>query len=389
MLFGGLKKVSPNLERLELCRTTAEKDFSITLKFISGSMPSLRDLRLTHINPTREILNLRCLVHLELVNPHPSLTAILDLVASNPRLETIVLCVRCAGQTDPRPKGAVLIPRLRTLEFDFYSPLPLFHQLSIPRGASVSFSVWDSTRGQEVILPDSLEHLQNLSEVRNLYVQRKHRHLVEASGPSGEVKFENIGDPLPELRRLPLELVEKFRYAEDPPSLETHGKELDRTWIFKTVGRLRNLQTLVIGCCGLEVMKIIFCLLSPQIDRVPGVPPRRGTLPCPTLSTVVLEAPRDGTWNEWITPFLDMLYMRAAAGSRLKKVRIVTSRGVHVPRPGEAKRRQMAKLVPWVEVKSLWYENDGEINEQRAEELFEWQHGGHCFSRGGQRAMGT
>ena len=388
-LFGGLTRVSPNLERLELYRVTADRRSPITLKIISGSMPSLKDLRLGCIDLTPEILRLRHLVNLKLEHRYPSLTAILDLIASNPLLETIALRVQCGGQTDPRPKGAVVIPRLRTLKFEFYSPLPLFHQLSIPRGATVSFSPWNGKGEGEVTLPDSLEHLQNLSDVRNLYVQRKCMYWIEASGPSGGVEFEEICDPLPELFRLPLQSVEKFRYAEVDQFSDTFGKGLGRGWMIKVLGRLRNLQTLVIGSCELETLKEIFVLLSPQAVRTPGAPPRRANIPCLTLSTIVLEAPHDGGWNDWVVPFLQMLRIRAAAGLRLKKVRIISSRNVQVPRQGEEKRRQMAKLVPWVEVKYFWYEKDGKINERRARELFEWQHRGEGFSEGGGRVTGA
>ena len=378
-LFGGLTQVSSNLERLELRRRTADRRSPITLRIISGAMPSLKDLSLTSIDLTREIVNLRYLVNLILDHPYPSLTAILDLIASNPRLETIALRVKCVGQTDPRPKGAVMIPRLRTLRFEFYLPLPLFHQFSIPRGASVSFSLW--TDAEECILPDSLEHLQNLSEVRNLHVRRaKHGHWMKASGPSGEVKFEDINDPLSELRRLPLESVEKFRYVEVEPSLGTIGKGLGQGWIFEVFNRLRNLQTLVIGSCGLDVMKDIFGLLSPRTDRSRGLPLQHVMLPCPILSTIALEVPRDGGWSDWVVPFLQMLRTRAAAGSRLKKFRIVSRPDIQIPRQGEEKRKQMAKFVPWVEVKYLWYEKDGRMNERRARELFEWRHDEEVFS---------
>ena len=315
---------------------------------------------------------LRHLVHLKLMHPYPSLTATLDLIAANPSLETIVLRVKCGGQRDHRPAGAITVPRLRVLKFEFYSPLPLFHHISIPRGASVFFSKWNDT-GCEVALPDSLDHLRNAWEVKNLFVQRKYGHWIEANGPSGELKFEGVKDPLPELLRLPLQFVEKFRYAEDDPSDGTANKELERDRIFKAFRGFSNLRTLVIGSCGLEVMKHIFRVLSPQTGRmVHGV---SQNLLCPILSTVIVEAPRDGSWNQWVVPFLQMLHTRAAAGSRLKKVRIISCRGVQVPRPGEEKRRQMAGFVPWVEVKYHRYEKDDEIDKRRARELFEWEYG--------------
>lgn len=121
-------------------------------------------------------------------------------------------------------------------------------------------------------------------------------------------------------------------------------------------------------------MKDIFHFLSAQTDRTRGVPPRRKSLPCSTLSTIVLEVPYDGNWNDWVVPFLQMLRGRAAAGSRLEKFRIVSRPHVQVPRHGE-ERRQMKKLVPWVEVKYLRYGSDGTVNERRARELFEWQYG--------------
>jgi hypothetical protein len=383
-LFGGLTQVSPNLERLDLHRKTAEKHCPITFRVISGSMPSLKDLRLACIDLTPEILQLRHLVHLKLEHPFPSLTAILDLITSNPMLETIALRVKCTGQTDSRPKWAVTIPRLRVLKFECYPPLPLFHQLSIPRGASVSFLPWDDAKCG-VVLPDSLDHLRNAWEIRNVFVQRKRGHWIEASGPSGEVRFEDVTNPLPELLRLPLQSVEKFRYAEVDPFSDTISKELDRGWIFRVFRCLRNLQTIVISSCGLEVMTVIFRLLSSPTDRIPsyrtyGAPLRPESLPSPTLSTMVLEVPRDGSWDDWAAPFLQMLRIRAAAGSRLKKVRIVSDRGVHIPRLGDEKRRQMGKLVSWVEVKHFRYEKDGMINERRARELFEWQHGEDGFS---------
>ncbi|KAF9648195.1 hypothetical protein BDM02DRAFT_3115857 [Thelephora ganbajun] len=379
-LFEGLTKVSPNLERLELYRRSADQRSQIRLKIISGSMPSLKDLRLASIDLTPEILRLRHLVNLELAHPFPSLTAVLDLIVSNPLLEMITLSVRCAGKTDPRPNGAVMIPRLRSLTFGFYSPVPLFHRLSIPRGATVSFSLWADAEECETILPDSLEHLHNLSEVKNLYVQHRSGYWIKASGPSGEVKFEGKNDPDLELQKLPLQFVERFRYAEIRECSEAFSKEAYPGWISKVFGRSRNLKTLVIDSCKLATMKYIFRLLSPQHNRAPGAPLRRESLPCPALSTIILEVPHDGSWNDWAVPFIQMLRDRAAVGSRLQKVRIVSNPRVQIPRPGEEKRKQMAKLVRWVEVKYFWYK-DGAVDERRARELFEWQHDKEGFSK--------
>ena len=372
-LFEGLNRVSPNLERLELYRRNADQGSPIRLRFISGSMPSLKDLRLASIDLTPEVLQLRHLVNLELAHPFPSLAAVLDLIASNPLLETITLSVKCAGKSDPRPEGAVMIPRLRSLKFDFYSPAPLFHRLSIPRGASVSFSLWADAQACETILPESLEHLHNLSEVRNLYIQRRSVYWIKASGPSGEVRFEGKSDPDLELWRLPLQFVEKFRYTEFPEHSPAFTNDLYPVWIAKVFGRLRNLQTLVIDSCKLGTMKYIFHLLRPQQGPTPSRSLRRDTLPCPALSTIILEVPHDGSWNDWVLPFLQMLRERAAVGARLRKVRIVSSPRIQVPRPGEEKRRQMAGLVRWVEVKYFWHK-DGVIDGRRARELFEWQH---------------
>lgn len=383
ILLGGLNKVSPNLERLELYRRHADQNSPIRFRIISGSMPSLKDLRLASIDLTPEILRLRHLVNLELGHPFASMTAILDLIVSNPLLETVTLSVKCFGKEDPRPEGAVLIPRLRTLKFDFYSPLPLFHKFSIPRGVSVSFSPWTETDDCEVILPDSLEHLQNLSEVKSLFIQHGSGYRIKASGPSGEVKFEGKHEPYQELQRLPLQFVEKFRYGEIQQSIEVASKGQDLGWLSKVFERSRNLQTFVIDSCGLTTMKHIFHLLSPRPSHASGVP-----LPCPLLSTIILEVPHDGSWNDWVVPFLQMLHDRAAAGLRLKKFRMVSGPQVQVPRQGEEKRRQMAKLVPWVEVKFFWY-NDGIINERRVRELFEWEHDKEGFGGGDLRVAST
>jgi hypothetical protein len=249
----------------------------------------------------------------------------------------------------------------------------LFHRLSIPRGASLSFALWVDVEECEAILPVSLEYLHNLSEVRNLYIQRRLGYWIKASGPSGEVRFEGKGDPDMELRRLPLQYVERFRYAEIRECLDTFSRDLYPGWISQVFGRSRNLQTLAIDSCKLTTMKHIFHLLSPQPSRTRGVPLQREGLPCPALSTIILEVPHDGSWDDWVIPFLQMLRDRAAAGSRLRKVRIVSNPRVQIPRPGEGKRKQMAKLVQWVEVKYFWYKG-GTIDERRVRELFEWQH---------------
>lgn len=344
-------------------------------------MPSLKDLRLASIDLTPEVLRLRHLVNLQLTHPFPSLTAVLDLIALNPLLETITLSVKCAGKADLRSEGAVLIPRLRSLKFDFYSPAPLFHRLCIPRGASVSFSLWNDAEECEAILPDSLEYLHNLSEVRNLYIQRRSGYWIKASGPSGEVRFEGKNDPDLELWRLPLQYVEKFRYTEFRECSEEFSKDPYPGWISKVFGRSQNLQTLVIDSCKLATMKEIFRLLSPRPNHNTCAPSRRGVLPCPALSTIILEAPYDGGWNDWVVPFLQMLHDRAAVGSRLRKVRIVSNPRVHVPRPGEEKRKQLARLVRWVEVKYFWYK-EGVIDERRVRELYEWQHDEEGFPGG-------
>ena len=343
------------------------------LRIISGSMPSLKDLRLASIDLTPEVLQLRHLVNLELTHPFPSLTAVLDLIASNPLLETITLSLRCTDKTDPRPEGAILIPRLRSLKFCFYPPAPLFHHLRIPRGASVSFSLWADAEEHEAILPVSLEHLHNLSEISYLYIQHRSGYWIKAGGPSGEVKFEGKTDPDLELQRLPLESVEKFRYAEIQECPEIFTKAPYPDWISKVFDRSQNLRTLVIDSCKLATMKYIFRLLSPQIACNPGVPLRCVPLPCPTLSTIILEVPHDGGWGDWVVPFLQMLRDRAAIGSRLRKVRIVSKPCVQIPRPGEEKRKQMSKFVSRVEVKYFWY-SEGVVDERRVRELYEWQH---------------
>ena len=82
-------------------------------------------------------------------------------------------------------------------------------------------------------------------------------------------------------------------------------------------------------------------------------------------------------------PFLQMLRDRAAVGSRLQKVRIVSDSPAGIPRP-EERRRQMAKLVPRVEVKHL-RSKEGVIDEQRVRELYEWQHDEEGFPEGYSR----
>ena len=371
ILFAGLTKVSRNLERLELYRKHADQGSPIRPRIISGSMPSLKDLRLASIDLSPEILQLRHLVNLELEHPFPSLTAVLDLIASNPLLETITLSVKCTGKTDPRPEGAVFIPRLRSLNFKFYPPATLLCRLSIPRGATLSFALWVDVEECESTLPPTIEYLHNLSEIRNLHVQCRLGHWIKASGPSGKVKLEGKGDPGVELQRLPLHFVEKFRYSEIRGCSDTFSKGLHSEWISQVFAHSRNIQTLVIDSCKLATMKHIFDLLSPPLKTTTGRPPRRDDIPCTALSTIILEVPPDGGWNDWVVPFIQMLRNRAAAGSRLRRVRIVSIPHVQIPRPGEEKRNQMAKLVPRVEVAFLRYK-DEVIDEGRVRELFEW-----------------
>lgn len=381
MLFEGLSKVSPGLERLELYRRSADQRSGMRIRFLSGNMPSLTDLRLASIDLSPEILKLRHLVNLELVHPYPSLTAVLDLIASNPRLETMALSLRCSGKTDPRPEGAVFIPRLRSLKFDFYNPAPLFRRLRIPRGASVSFAVWSETEECEAILPDSLQHFHNLSELRSLYIQRRAGYWLKASGPSGEIKFEGKRDPGSELWKLPLQSVEKFRYSELQEFTPEFTGVLYPAWLARVFDCSLNLRTLVIDSCKLGTMKYIFEILSPQVIHAPGFPPRVKSLSCPALSTIILEVPYDGRWNDWVVPFIQMLRGRAALGSRLQKVRIVSNPRAQIPRPGEEKRRQMAGFVPRVEVKYFWYK-DGVVDEKRVRELYEWEHDEEGFPVG-------
>ena len=371
ILFAGLTKVSRNLERLELYRRHADQGSPIRPRIISGSMPSLKDLRLASIDLSPEILQLRHLVNLELEHPFPSLTAVLDLIASNPLLETITLAVKCTGKTDPRPEGAIVIPRLRSLNFKFYSPMTLLHRLSIPRGVSLSFALWVDVEECEPTLPPTLEHLHNLSEIRDLHVQCRLGHWIKASGPSGKVKLEGKGDPGTELQRLPLQFVERFRYGEIRGCSDTFSEGLHSWWISQVFSRSRNIQTLVIDSCKLATMKHIFDLLSPRPNITTGHPSQREDVPCSVLSTIILEVPPDGGWDDWVVPFIQMLRNRAPAGSRLRKVRIVSSPHVQIPRPGEERRRQMAKLVQKVEVSYLRY-RDGVIDEGRVRELFEW-----------------
>ena len=382
-LFAGLTKVSRNLERLELYRNNADQGSPIRPRIISGSMPSLKDLRLASIDLTPEVLQLRHLVNLELEHPYPSLTAVLDLIASNPLLETITLGVRCTGKKDPRPEGAVVIPRLRSLNFKFYPPATLLYRLSIPRGVSLSFALWVDVEECEPTLPPTLEYLHNLSDIRDLHVQCRLGHWIKASGPSGKVKLEGKGDPGVELQRLPLQFVEKFRYGEIRGCTDTFSKGLHSEWISQVFGQSRNIRTLVIDSCKLATMRHIFDLLSPQPKITTGRPSRREDVSCPVLSTIILEVPPDASWNDWVVPFIQMLENRAAAGSRLRKVRIVSNPQVQVPHLGEEKRNQMAKLVPRVEVAYLRY-NDGVIDERRVRELFEWKDGEDwCGSFGG------
>ena len=169
------------------------------------------------------------------------MTAVLDLIASNLMLETVTLGVRCTGKMDPRPEGVVAIPRLRSFNFNFYSPVPLFRRLSIPRGASLPYALWTDVEECEAILPGSFEHLYNLSELRNPHIQRRSDYWIKASGPSGEVKVEGRGYPDLELRRLPLQFMEVFRYAEIRECANTFGKDLYPSWISQVLDRSQNL----------------------------------------------------------------------------------------------------------------------------------------------------
>ena len=127
----------------------------------------------------------------------------------------------------------------------------------------MSFSLWTDTEEHEVILPDSLEHLHDLSEIGYLYVQRKSCYCVKASGPSGEVKLEGKNDPDLELQtRLRLGFVEEFRYTELQDFSETLTRDRYPDWISKLFDRSRNLKTLMIDSCGLAVTKYIFRFLS-------------------------------------------------------------------------------------------------------------------------------
>jgi len=238
----------------------------------------------------------------------------------------------------------------------------------------VSFSLWTEAEECGGILPDSYKYLHNLSEVRNLYIQRRSDYWIKASGPSGEVRFEGKNDPDPELWKLPLQSVEKFRYTEFRECSEAFSKDPYPGWISEVFSHLQNLQILVIDSCKLATMKHIFRLLS-QPNHYTCAPLRHGGLPCPALSTIILEVPYDGSWNDWVVPFLQMLHDRAAVGSRLQNVRIVSHPRVRVPGSVEEKRQQMAKLVPRVQAKYFWYKDeDGKIDERRVRSLYEWQH---------------
>jgi hypothetical protein len=94
-------KVAPDLEKLELYRGSADQICQFRIRILSGIMPSLKDLRLISIDIAPEVLQLRHLVNLELRYPFGSLTAVLDLIASNPMLEKIALSIRCTGKANP------------------------------------------------------------------------------------------------------------------------------------------------------------------------------------------------------------------------------------------------------------------------------------------------
>ena len=85
----------------------------------------------------------------------------------------------------------------------------------------MSFSLWADAEEHEVILPHFPEDMHNLSEIRYLYIRHKSGCCINASGPSGEVKFEGKDDPDAELQRLHLEFVENFSCTELRDSLET------------------------------------------------------------------------------------------------------------------------------------------------------------------------
>jgi len=180
---------------------------------------------------------------------------------------------------------------------------------------------------------------------------------------------------------LGLQFVEKFRYSELQEFAPGFTKDPYPEWLARVFGRSRNLRTLVIDSCKLGTMKYIFSILSPQLFHAPGSPPRCGSLLCPALSTIILEVPYDGRWHDWVVPFIQMLQDRAAVGFRLGKVRIVANPRVQIPRPGEERRRQMSRFVPWVEVKFFWY-NNGVLDERRVRELYEWEHDEEGFPDG-------
>ena len=192
-------------------------------------MQSLKDLRLASIDITPEVLQLRHLANLELRYPFGSLTAVLDLVVSNPLLEKIALSIRCTGKTDPWPEGAFAVPYLRSLDFNFYPPVPLFRRLSIPSGASSSLASRTEVEC-EAIFPGSFEHHHNLSELRSPYIQRQVDYWIKVGGPNGgvEVGIGGKGDPDLEVRRLLFQFMEKLRYAEIRECADTFSKVCTR-----------------------------------------------------------------------------------------------------------------------------------------------------------------
>ena len=95
------------------------------------------------------------------------------------------------GSSTRRPLRSLVF----ALNFNLYSPVPLFYQFCILRGASLSFALWMNVEECEATLPGSFEYLHNLSELRNLHIQLRSNYWIKASGLSGEVKVRRKGDP--------------------------------------------------------------------------------------------------------------------------------------------------------------------------------------------------
>ena len=342
-----LPQLDPHLMRLESMTLDLNSVYPLPCvsfsPLLSLDMSGLKVLEVQNVLLMPPFPRPTNLSRLSIVFSDGCLSTLLDLIAANPHLEEILIISRVSDPT--HPSGAIIpLPRLRVLNLTlpWHAIRTLLRRISLPPSANltVTTTMHEKKEFLPTLLPESLDHLQNLLRIETLtyhYSQIANHQALCGSSPSDVSQvlshpslaggsftfrwsafatFDLVFSPLSlsHVRHLQLNLdcVYSFRGAQVERADRTACQYVcvdDRDWysewraVFRSLNQLERLTVVrlkdLVELADLLTDRIESPDPSPQLDICPamGRDPERRNL-CVSNVRSTLPLPRQDGWRE-------------------------------------------------------------------------------------------